>query len=100
MCRARQYCLSLPPCGSANPISSLLLVVVSLIDTVKVTLLNDGCCVSDESGFRRRAHFASKLTVAGRVPTIKYPPVRQIIVPTTSSGSVPTSAAGPIGYAK
>jgi alcohol dehydrogenase class IV len=56
------------------------------IDTVKVTLLTMGAGVTDEPGFD-----AMRIRVEADgsrvVPTIKDPPVRQIIVPTTLSGA-------------
>ena len=56
------------------------------IDTVKVTLLTMAAGVTDESGFD-----AVRIRVEGDgsrvIPTVKDPPIRQIIVPTTLSGA-------------
>ena len=56
------------------------------IDTVKVMLLTVAAGMT-MSRVLMPCGFASRLTVARVVPTIKDPPLRQIIVPTTLSGA-------------
>ena len=56
------------------------------IDTVKVTLLTMAAGVTDEPGFDA-ARIRIEADGSRVVPTIKDPPLRQIIVPTTLSGA-------------